>query len=646
MKKSFIQFSKGILPVLLLLITVMTVRAGGPEFRELQKIKLPFTPSTHWYTHTDDFHWFLCSTKADMLMLDGVTGKILWKKNFEKDFSNKKFANQHWNKVANVVLVYDEDSRKGIAMKYFIDGKTGNLLWSSDKYISDLGDYELSDGFSNYYDVTTNGVLLPTRTSVDLVDVTTGKVRWSVPVNIEGKGKGFDCYIMKYYDLVKIETKESGTYYTVDGGKEVTDIEPFFNRKKFLANQEHASLIDIPDKGMYVLMMSEGNRAFRALTGVDLPKMEVTFMGIDSKTDKTLWTKKYTMMCAINWVNRYEHFIRMVYDEGRIFVEHNPSPKPNTGLTVIDPATGDLLWEASFKASEMKISGLSKTLTTPFPAPDPLTADGKTFVVNKIKNIVSCYESATGKKLWDSEDFPDAQKIPSLICTDGVLIMGHGGGAKKCASITQQNGPSIERYEYNNKDKYGVIAYDAATGKIIWSNETLRKKTKDKFDIVAGLEMIDGKLFCATDRNLFVLNPKTGDVLNSIPVENQKAGDAWSMIWFPKEQKIILNCEKGIVKIDPKAMKIEGKVTVPTFPMFLPSEDMMWDDDYQDYAVFTKGDGTKMDLKEWASIDLDRMVVRGIEDAKIMGYNIPHFSDGAEMFYKVDGGELTIYSVK
>jgi len=100
------------------------------------------------------------------------------------------------------------------------------------------------------------------------------------------------------------------------------------------------------------------------------------------------------------------------------------------------------------------------------------------------------------------------------------------------------------------------------------------------------------------------------------------------------------------VKIDPKAMKIEGKVTVPTFPMFLPSEDMMWDDDYQDYAVFTKGDGTKMDLKEWASIDLDRMVVRGIEDAKIMGYNIPHFSDGAEMFYKVDGGELTIYSVK
>ena len=108
----------------------------------------------------------------------------------------------------------------------------------------------------------------------------------------------------------------------------------------------------------------------------------------------------------------------------------------------------------------------------------------------------------------------------------------------------------------------------------------------------------------------------------------------------------MLNCEKGIVKINPGSAKIEGKVEVPTFPMFLPSEDMMWDDDYQDYALFTKGDGTKMELKEWASIDLDRMAVRGFEEAKIMGYDVPHFSRGAEMFYKVDGSELSIFSVK
>ncbi len=646
MKKKFTARVTQIMLALICLLGAGTALAGGPSFRELQKVRLPFTPSTHWYTHTDDFHWFLCSTKADMLMLDGVTGKILWQKNFEKDFGNKKFANQHWNKVANVILVYDEDTKKGIAVKYFIDGKNGNLLWSSDKYISGLGDYELSEGFSNYYDAPTNGVLLPTRGSVDLVNVTTGKPVWSVPVTVEGKGKGFDCFIMKYYDLVRIDSKESVAYYTVADGKPVSDTEPYFNRKKFLANQAHARLIDLPDKGMYVMMMTEGNRAFRAFTGIDLPKTEVTFMGVDAKTDKTLWTKKYPMMCAINWVNRYEHFIRMVYEDGRIFVEHNPGPKPNTGLTVIDPANGNILWEASFKASEVKSSGLTKNLTTPFPAPDPLTVDGKTFVVNKVKNIVSCYEAASGKKLWDSEDFPDAQKIPSLICTDGVLIMGHGGGAKKCASIIQDKGPNIERYEYNNKDKYGVIAYDAATGKVIWSHETIEKKVKDKFDLLAGLRLIDGKLYCATDRNLFVMNPKTGDVLNTIPVAAEKLGDAWSMIWFPEVGKLVLNCEKGIVKIDPKAMKIEGRVEVPTFPMFLPSEDMKWDDDYRDYALFTKGDGTKMELKEWAAIDLDRMTVRGFEDAKIMGYDIPHFSDGAEMYYKVDGAEITVFSIQ
>jgi len=638
-----------VITIMVLMFTpvIKSVAGDDPAFRQLQKVTLPFTPSTHWYSHTDDFRFFLCSTKSEMLMLDGTTGKILWQKNFEKDFGNKKFSNQFWNKTANVVLIFDEDTKKGVATKYFLDGATGKTLWTSDKYVSDLGDYELSTGFASYYDDKTNGVLLPTKESVDLVNVTTGKIIWSKPIVLTGKSKDFNCLIMNYYDLVKIITgKESSQLLTIADGKEVTDAEAWFNKKKYLADRKHAKIINIPDKDIYVLMISQSDNFFKAFTGIDLPRMDMTFMGYDAKTDKLLWTKKYFMTCSFDWVSKDDYFIRMYYDGGKLFVEHNPTGKPNTGLSVLNPETGDLLWEAGFTASEIKTSGLTKNVTTPFPAPHPVTLDGKTYVVNKAKNIVSCYNAENGTKVWDSEKFPDAQKIPVLIVSNGLLIMGHGGDELKCASIIQDKGPTIERYEFNNKDKYGIIAYDLATGKIAWSNETIEKKAKDKFDLIAGMQLIDGKLYCVTDKNFLILDPKSGDVLDRIPVEKEKLGDAWKMFYFEKEKKMVINCENGIIKIDPFAKKVDGIVKTPTVAFYQASKFMNADDPYQDYAIFTSGDGVKMKFKEFASIDLDKMVIRGVDEGDLLFYDIPHFSEGGEMFYKVDGGVITIFSVR
>ncbi|MDP4281307.1 MAG: PQQ-binding-like beta-propeller repeat protein [Bacteroidota bacterium] len=640
---TFRQIQK-IASIFIFTIMVLSASAGGPAFRELHKARLPFSPSIQMYNHTDDFRFFLCSSKTEILMFDGTTGKILWKKNFEKDFSNKKFLNQYWNKDANVVLVFDEDTKKNIATKYFIDGRTGNLLWKSDKYISGLGGYDLGEGFSNYYDIQTNGVLLPTKESVNFVDVNTGNIIWSKPITISGKG--FDCFFLQYYNLVKIVNGGNGSYYTIDKGNEVTEIEPYFNRKKFLANQLHSHIIEIP--GMYILMLTESVNSYKAFTGIDLPKLDMSFMGYDAKTDNLLWSKVYHINCAFNWVNKKEFFARMYYDGERLFVEHNPGQKPNTGLTVINPVNGELLWEANFKASDVKTAGLGKNILTPFPAPHPVTVDGKTYVVNKAKNIVSCYDATNGTKIWDSEDFPDAQKIPSLIYADGMLIMNYGGGAKKCATIIKDKGPNVERYEYNNKDKYGINAYDAATGKIVWNDKTLKKQFKVKFGLIAGTEMINGNLVCATDRDILVIDPKTGNVLKNISISDEKLGDAWSMVYFPEKGKIILNCEDGIIKMDAVSKKFEGKVKITTFPFFMPYEEdkMNADDPWSDYAVFTKGDGEKMVIKEFASIDLDNMTVRAAGDADVFTYRVPHFSEGGEMFYKSDGDEVTIFSVK
>jgi len=635
--------------LILLLLPAGNSMAGGPAFKELQKIKLPFTPSTHWYTHTDDFKFFLCSNKTDMLMLDGTTGKILWQKNFEKDYQNSKFSNQFWNMASNVVLVYDEDTKKGIAMKYFIDGKTGDILWSSDKYVSDLGDYRLSDGFSNYYDPGTNSVLLPSRGSVDLVDVNTGKLLWSKAITLTGKAKDFDCFIMQYHDLVKIISgKESEIYLTVNEGKEVNDIGPYFNKKKFMSDRKHAFIIDIPEKNMYVLMQGETNKFINSLSAMSIPRYKLNFRAFNAKTDEALWNKQYSLLFDCDLLTS-KPYIRMFYDQGMLFVEHDHFMTPDKGLTVLNPDNGEIMWEAQFRTEEIKSKGLTKTYITPFPAPHPLTKNGKTFVVNKTNNIVSCYDAAKGTKIWDSEKYPDAQKIPALFATDNLLIMGHGGDAVKTVSITKSSGSASDyeyRNEYNNKDKYGIIAYNVQTGKVVWSNETIRESANDKFDYIAGLEMINGKLYCATDKNFFILDPETGNVEKSVPIAKEKAGDAWKMIYFEEKQKIVLNCEKGIVKLDPVAAKVDGKVEIPTMPFMLPFNEIKADDHYMDYAVFTDGDAETWKLKEFAAIDLENMTVRGLEEGDLLFYEPSHFSEGAEMFYKVDDEVISFFSVK
>jgi outer membrane protein assembly factor BamB len=629
----------------MVLVLSVNITSAFAAFKQLHSVKLSFTPSTHNYSHTDDFSYFLCSNKSDMAMVDGLNGKVLWSINFAKDLSNKRFSNQHWNKYANVILVYDEDTKKEVAKKYFIDGETGKMLWESNSYVSDYGKYELKDGFTNYFDYETNGVLLPTKNSVDFVDVNTGKTLWSKTFDLSGKARDFDCFIMKYYDLVKIITgKETEIYLSTLTGEEVTDINPYYNKKKALADKRFVHMVEVPEKNMYVTMQGETSN-FYAFLGASLPKWKMTFIAYDLKTDQQLWNKKYMVAHAFDWLS-YEPFLRMSYGNGKIFVQHDPNLNTKSGLTVIDVDNGEKIWEANYSTSEMKSSGLTKTYLTPYPAPEPLVVGNTVFVVDKVYNHVGCFDINSGKKIWESPKFPDAQKIPTLVYFDGVLVMAFGQPTAKTAKIIQSSGPTIYRREFNGKDKYGIIAYDATTGKTLWFGDKLAKKTKDKFEYIAGTELVNGKLLCATNKNFFIIDPKSGEVEGSLPVSKEKVGAIWKMNYFAEKEKVVLDCEKGVVKIDPVGLKIEGSVKTPNITYFSPVGSMNADNHYDDYAIFTSGKPSKMQMKTFASIDLDAMKIRGTESAALLFYDNPHFSYGAEMFYKSSGSTLTIYSVK
>ncbi|HLP03927.1 MAG TPA: PQQ-binding-like beta-propeller repeat protein [Paludibacter sp.] len=662
---------KQVLLAFVLFVSMLSF-AKPADFKMVQSVIIPFSPSVFKYDHTPDFGYFLCSTKSDMAMIDGNSGKVLWKINFHKELNDKKFAHQFWNKESNVILVYDEDTRKSIAPKYFIDGKTGSLLWKSDKYVSDFGKYELSEGFRNYYDSKTNGILLPTKENVEFVNVRTGDVIWSKSVDLTGKAKDFNCYIMAYYDLVSINTgKDNSIYLATRTGEEVDNIEEYYDMKKALTSRSRTTVIDIPEKNCYVIMKGKESAFLNILgilggAGTGFQSWKMKFSAYEMGTNRLLWEREHFIAQACDWIT-YQPYVRMLYSDGKIFIEHEPNLKTNSGLTVLDVNTGEKAWECYYTTTEMK--GVLAVTMTPFPAPDPVVYNGKVYVVDKVKNRVICYGLEHGNKIWESKKFPDAQKIPSLMAVDGKIIMSYGAAAKKIQKTEQHaqsgqvnvcisyNTPRVRvvcsgsttytyKYIFNNVDKYGIIAYNAETGNIDWSNETIAKAAKDKFGFIATTQYIDGKLYCATDKNLFVLDGASGKVLGSVPVSKEKLGAIWRMTYFDMQKQFIVDCAKGIVKVDAVNAKVLGSLKTPNVAGTPVQELLDADDDYDDYAIFTSGNIKKMQYKQFASVNLEDMTIRGVHSADVLFYDDPHFSVGGEKFFTANGNKLAIYSVK
>lgn len=654
------------------LLFCFTAKICASEFKVLNSLNLSFAPNEIEYDHTSDFKYFLCSNKTDMCMFDGNLGKILWQLNFQKETGAKKISNQYWNKMANVILVFEEDTKKAIATKYFIDGQTGKLLWKSNEYVSDFGKYELSTGFKSYYDPKTNGVLLPTKDKIDFVNVQTGQVIWNKTFDISGKPRDFDCYLLEYYDLVKVITgKDTQIYLTTNSGEEVTEIDQYYDKKKALINASRATYLEIPDKNCYVIMKGRESIVFDVL-GVLLgagtsnaQSWKMTFMAYEMGTDRLLWKKEHFIAQSSDWITE-DPYLEMMYAEGKLFIEHEPNLKTNSGLTVLDIETGEKSWECYFTTSSMK--GVMTTVLTPFPNPTPIVDNGSVYAVDYFNRRMMSYNLHTGQKQWESEKLPTVQKIPTSILYDGVIILPLGAAERKiqkteaaaeycfsyrtsrvrvvCAGSGKNRKQYTYKYIYDDKDTYGIMAFDQKTGKTLWSNETIAKAAKDKFAFIASTQLVGSKLYCATNKNLFILDPKTGAVLGSAPVSKEKVGNIWGMTYFKNQNQFIINCQNGIVKVDASSAQIIGSLKTPNINGLNVSEMMNADDAYADYGIFTKGNVKKMEYKEFATINLNNMSIRGTHAADVLFYDNPHFADGGEKFYVADGKKVVIYSTK
>jgi outer membrane protein assembly factor BamB len=156
---------------------------------------------------------------------------------------------------------------------------------------------------------------------------------------------------------------------------------------------------------------------------------------------------------------------------------------PDEVIRCLDAATGKEIWQAKYEASPATTPG-----GKPHEGPrsTPAVAEGKVVTLG-VRGKLSCYDAATGKKLWQKEEiqgYPKFYTASSPIIVDGLCIAQLGGSS---------NG--------------ALVAYDLATGNEKW------KWTGDSPAYASPVLMtIDGaKLIVAeTSRKIVAVNVASG----------------------------------------------------------------------------------------------------------------------------------------
>ncbi|MBX7151966.1 PQQ-like beta-propeller repeat protein [bacterium] len=97
--------------------------------------------------HSKDDALFIGSGEKFITAFHAADGSIVWSYKFEEKFGIKSFEWQEWNRENGVILLGNSDDN---SIKIFIDEKTGNELWRTDK-LSEFKKYAFNESFTNCF---------------------------------------------------------------------------------------------------------------------------------------------------------------------------------------------------------------------------------------------------------------------------------------------------------------------------------------------------------------------------------------------------------------------------------------------------------------------------------------------------------------
>jgi hypothetical protein len=613
--KKFIFFSFALLlPILI----------QAQDFPVQWKSKFGFK-ADRWF-YDDNGKYVLGRTDEEAEVLDGSTGKSIWKLNFKTDLKAKTLERATYNITEGVVLFFNQDEKKKNGEKVIVDLPTGKELWRGDAYagVDADGNYHFANSISS---ITSNGTTIVfnnTSKKFTGLDIRSGKVKW--------ESRAFpDADLLKNVSISPIENSEYAQIFIVDEDIVKTQI-------------LYISIVtgeELKDDSRFTSKGGDYQKSAPGKVRIKKP-MEGSSLSLVGTMKKIGFTIRYEMKATgdVNWSKEFESSaIRQIWNDApyvKVDIQGDKIFVMDKQIMVFDLKTGNQLWKAPFDNCDAS-AGLKAKQEFGI-AGWPLVSGNDVYYVDlRVDNVIKKVDGRTGKVLWNSEKFSSSDRIPNLILVDGVLVAQFGGMINTQIYIPASGNYTGGTYKTENRfdGKFGVKAYDAATGKTMWQTSALATKLGDKFsDRISAIYPVNNKIVVASDKNILSLEPKTGDLVYKTPLDKAKIGDIFEVLVAEDFETLYVFCDEGIASVNGNT----GKLGYTT-----KTGEIFWKAPGTSSYKFDVGLNTFiwMDLDKFIGFDLTKGSIKG----KMEDNNNPQLTaDGNSIFVR-DGDKVTRFGV-
>ncbi|MEL7146076.1 MAG: PQQ-binding-like beta-propeller repeat protein [Bacteroidota bacterium] len=425
----------------------------------------------------------LTTTKSDMALIDGESGKQLWYGKF-KDVTDKGITNSNYQFVlweANTLLVFDSKAGKNDRIAG-INLADGSLMWILDNY--QIPKKTIQDLISYIPEMKAFAFSMPSKTI--MVDVKSGEELW---VTEEFKGAiGRHVYLPDTKELIMINFMRNDFDALATGlGGDVNAIAKIeiangdvvwktthqgFGGKKLITKERQGELEVQGDK---VLVIYNGIQVFDLESGENL------------------------------WSAYYNESIRLLVQPAGV----------KQGLNLGGGKTGGIEGETYDAIAE------------------PLITDEHVYVVLQEKDkkvrrkYIQKFDLATGKLIWTTDRINDAKAMPRLKLVGNTLVAQIGGlvnqqykGLFNQQSYTPGgNGKTEWRWvnEYVWAGKFGLRGFDVNTGKVTWESDKFKAR-------ITNMAVDNGNVYAASAKFFYSIDAASGKENYQVDFKATKVG--------------------------------------------------------------------------------------------------------------------------
>lgn len=497
------------------------------NFPLIWKTEFAFSPKVYNFRNPEGTMFFGGSDK-EVQMLD-ENGKQLWREKVEK-YGLKELEYVTWVKAANVIRLGRKASKKQTPLSVFVDARTGQELWRTEK-ITWMG----FDGttIDESYIPDLNAIYCQYGWVMVMIELKTGREIWKIDTYENLKLESLEAFHPEGMDIMEVVIDGAvRSYYDLKTGESISKVP-----SKYFKNQKSSlSSLIVSDEDMH-LRLDYKRKLMRGSTGTSTPMI---LSAKKFSTGEPLWETKFEGKLVTTLVSKRD-MLQFYVKNNRVFVVYE-------GITVFDLKTGKELWRSDFNNSEVSIGLKAKQELNL--ADVPLVEGNEAYIADLTKGVygIRKVDAATGKTIWQSEKYSSDDVIPALHLQNGVLLAQFGGVINIQTYIeTDQSIRTTSKWKFRGNPD--IKAFDPATGKVLWDG----KKLGLKMDFISTFNFDEKHVYFFTDKEFVGVEIASGQVKVKIDLKDARLGEPLATLLDKENGKVYSIMDKGFCGLDLKS---------------------------------------------------------------------------------------------